>query len=77
MLRDKVNELEGKAESMEEYIEELKDCENWYTKERAKVLGQDRIVSELRDIISKSKAEAQEYQALKERYRILVCGNEK
>ena len=65
------------VESIEDCIVEIKDYENQCTKECTKVSSQDRIIAKLSDKLSKSDVEVQEYQALKERRRILVCSNRK
>ena len=64
-----------KVQSIEDHITELKDYKNRHTKECTKVSSQDRIITELRDKITKRDVEVQEYRALKERCRMLVHGN--
>ena len=75
MLNDRVKELEVKAESIEDSIEDLKDFEDRYNKECSKVLHRDNVINKLSDEIKKNDKELEEYHALKEFHRRKYLGN--
>ena len=75
MLNDKVKELEVIVESMEDYIEDLKDFKDWYIKEYSKVLHRDNVINELSDELKKNNNELKEYRALKKFHRRKFLGD--
>ena len=75
VLNDKVKELEAMVESMEDYIEALKDFKDMYIKECSKVLHRDNVINELSDEIKKNNKELKEYRTLKEFHRRKYLSN--
>ena len=75
VLNDKVKELEVMVESMEDYIEDLKDFKDRYIKECSKVSHRDNIINELSDELKKNDKELKEYHTLKEFHRRKYLGD--
>ena len=75
VLNDRVKELEAMVESIEDYIEELKDFKDRYTKECSKVSYRDNVINELSNELKKNNNKLKEYCALKEFRRRKFLGN--
>ena len=75
VLNNRVKELEAMVESIEDYIKDLKDFKDRYTKECSKVLHRDNIINKLSDELKKNNNELKEYRAWKEFYRGKFLGD--
>ena len=63
------------VESIEDYIEDLKDFEDRYIKEYSKVSHRDNVINELSDKLKKNDDELKEYHTLKEFCRRKIFGD--
>ena len=76
-MNNREKELERMVESMENYIEELRNYRDKRTKKCSKVLHRDNTINDLCSEFKNTSYESKEYCALKEFQRIMFFATDK